>query len=162
MVWNTHYIIPFKDDVYEAMWHGNDTLWRTLQDTNRIVFYADKNGKMSDKPQRAHFTIIDGIIGGEKNGPVNCDPVYPGIMMAGYNALAIDTVGASLMGFDYKKIPLINNTFKTVNSKQPLFFGGVEDIKVVDDDKEFNLNSYQKYRNLNFEPHPNWKGHIER
>ena len=160
--WNTHYIVPFKDDVYEAMWYGNDTLWRTLHDVNRIVFYADKNGKIQDTPQRNHFHVVDGIIGGEKTGPVNCDPVYPGVLMAGYNALAIDTVGASLMGFDYKKIPLINNSYKTVNTPQPLFYGNVEDIKVTDGDKEFDLKSYEKYRNLNFEPHPNWKGHIER
>lgn len=162
LVWNTHYIFPFKDDVYEAMWYGNDTLWRTLQDINRIVFYADKNGKIQDTPQKNHFHIVDGIIGGEKNGPVNCDPVYPGILMTGYNALAIDTVGATLMGFDYKKIPLINNTYKTANSSQPLFFGNVNDIKITDGGKEFDLNSYGKFRNLNFEPHPNWKGHIEK
>jgi uncharacterized protein (DUF362 family) len=162
LVWNTHYIFRFKDDVYEAMWYGNDTLWRTLQDINRIVFYADKNGKIQDTPQKNHFHIVDGIIGGEKNGPVNCDPVYPGILMTGYNALAIDTVGATLMGFDYKKIPLINNTYKTANSSQPLFFGNVNDIKINDGGKEFDLNSYGKFRNLNFEPHPNWKGHIEK
>jgi hypothetical protein len=144
------------------MWYGNDTLWRTLQDINRIVFYADKNGKIQDTPQKNHFHIVDGIIGGEKNGPVNCDPVYPGILMTGYNALAIDTVGATLMGFDYKKIPLINNTYKTANSSQPLFFGNVNDIKINDGGKEFDLNSYGKFRNLNFEPHPNWKGHIEK
>jgi uncharacterized protein (DUF362 family) len=160
--WNTHYIIPFKDDVYEAMWYGNDTLWRTLQDVNRIVFYADKNGVIQDTPQKNHFHLVDGIIGGEKNGPVNCDPVYPGLLMAGYNGLAIDTVGATLMGFDYKKIPLINNTYKTINTRQPLFYGSVNDIKVVDGDKAFDLKSYQEFRNLNFEPHPNWKGHIER
>ena len=66
------------------------------------------------------------------------------------------------MGFDYKKIPLINNSYKTVNTPQPLFYGNVEDIKVTDGNKEFDLKSYEKYRNLNFEPHPNWKGHIER
>jgi uncharacterized protein (DUF362 family) len=162
ILWNTHYIIPFKDDVYEAMWYGNDTLWRTLQDVNRIVFYSDKNGKLQDTPQRNHFHIVDGIIGGEKAGPVNCDPVYPGIMMAGFNALAIDTVGATLMGFDYKKIPLINNSLKTANSLLPLIYGSVNDIKVLDGDKEFDLKSYEKHRNLNFEPHPNWKGHVER
>ena len=89
LLWNTHYLVPFKDDVYEAMWYGNDTLWRTLQDVNRIVFYADKNGKIQDSPQRNHFHLVDGIIGGEKTGPVNCDPVYPGLLMAGYNALAL-------------------------------------------------------------------------
>jgi len=162
ILWNTHYIIPFKDDVYEAMWYGNDTLWRTLQDVNRIVFYADKNGKIQDTPQRNHFHVVDGIIGGEKTGPVNCDPVYLGLLMTGYNALAIDTVAAALMGFDYKKIPLINNTLKTINSSQPLIFGKVDDIKINDGDKEYDIKSYENYRNLHFEPHPNWKGHIER
>ncbi|MCJ7650917.1 MAG: DUF362 domain-containing protein [Candidatus Lokiarchaeota archaeon] len=162
IIWNSSKIIPFKDDIYEAMWYGNDTLWRTLQDLNRIVFYSNKDGKICDTPQKNHFTLIDGIIGGEKSGPVSPDPVYPGLLMAGFNALALDTVGASIMGFDHKKIPLISKTFETSSSTHPLFFGNIENIKILDGDREFDLATYEKHRNLNFEPHPNWKGHIER
>ena len=32
IIWTSHKILPFKDNINEAMWYGNDTLWRTLID----------------------------------------------------------------------------------------------------------------------------------
>ncbi|MGV7223011.1 MAG: DUF362 domain-containing protein [Nitrospinales bacterium] len=161
ILWNTHWIVPFKDDVYEAMWYGNDTLWRTLVDLNRIVFYADKEGKIRDTTQRDHFFLIDGIIGGEKNGPVSPDPVPLGLLMAGFNSPAMDAVGATLMGFDIEKIPLIKKALETNNQASPLFSGNPADIKVLDNGKEYTISELGRHRNLNFEPHPGWKGHVE-
>ena len=34
-------------------------------------------------------------------------------------------------------------------------------ILVIDDEKVFDLYELTKHRNLKFEPHPNWKGHVE-
>jgi hypothetical protein len=33
---------------------------------------------------------------------------------------------------------------------------------VLEGEKVFDLEGFQEYKNLKFEPHPNWKGHIER
>ena len=71
LLWNTGRILPYRDDIYEAMWWGNDTLWRTLTDLNRAVRYADKEGVLHDAPQRSFFGLIDGVVAGEKNGPVD-------------------------------------------------------------------------------------------
>lgn len=161
LLWNSSLIIPFKDDIYEAMWHGNDTLWRLLVDLNRIAFYADKKGVIRDTPQRDHLCIIDGVIGGEKNGPVSPDPVPLGLLMAGYNAAAMDAVGATLMGFDINKIPIVMRSMETRNQKSPLFEGIPEDIEIIDNGNNYTLSDMPKYRNLNFEPHPGWKGHVE-
>lgn len=161
ILWNTHKIIPFKDDVFEAMWHGNDTLWRTLVDINRIAFYADREGTICDTPQRAHFCLVDGIIGGERNGPVSPDPVPLGLLMAGHNAAAMDAVGATLMGFDIRKIPVVSKAIETRNDRCPLFKGAIDDIWVFDTDHAYTLMETPKYRNLHFEPHPGWKGNIE-
>jgi len=45
--------IPFKymsyindDYIREGSWYGNDTLWRSILDLNRIVLYVDKYSKM--------------------------------------------------------------------------------------------------------------------
>lgn len=161
LLWNSSLIVPFKDDVYEAKWHGNDTLWRTLLDLNRIVFYADRKGVIRDTPQRTHFCIIDGIIGGEKDGPVSPDPRPLGLLMAGHNAVAMDAAGSTLMGFDIDKIPIIANALATRTERCPLFQGDVQDIGVIDGGQPFSLAGLSDHRNLRFEPHPGWKGHVE-
>ena len=45
-------ILPFPDPYFEGSWWGNDTLWRTALDLNRILFYADKEGQIQEQPQR--------------------------------------------------------------------------------------------------------------
>jgi uncharacterized protein (DUF362 family) len=161
LVWNSHKIVPFKDDIYEGMWHGNDTLWRTLLDLNRIVFYADKNGNLRDTPQRKFFCLIDGIIAGEKDGPISPDPVPAGVLLAGFNPVAIDAVGATLMGFDVEKIPLIKKAMADGNGASPLYSGSRDDIEVLNGENIFSLDEFHQRHNLRFEPHPNWKGHVE-
>lgn len=162
IVWNSSRIIPFKDDIYEAMWPGNDTLWRLLLDLNRIVFYADKEGVIRENPTREQIVFIDGIIAGEKDGPVSPDPVHAGLLMAGYTPGAVDAVGASLMGFDINKTPIIKKTMETSNGPIPLFQDEPSSIKIVDEDGTYGFDEYQSIRNLNFEPPPTWKSHIER
>lgn len=161
IIWNTHRIYPFKDNIYEAMWYGNDTLWRTLMDLNRIAVYADKDGVIRETVQRNCFGFIDGIIGGEKDGPVSPDPVPAGILMAGHNSVCLDIIGSTLMGFDFEKIPMIRKAFHSNGGELPLYKGGKEDIRVIDNKGVFGLDAYRKVRNLRFEPHPNWKGHVE-
>src|SRR6266481_5338239 len=52
-------------------WHGNDTIWRTVDDLNRILFFCDPaNGAMQSQPQRRYFAVVDGIIAMEGNGPL--------------------------------------------------------------------------------------------
>ena len=166
IVWNSHKVIPFKDDIFEAMWYGNDTLWRTLIDLNRGVLYADREGKIQQTPQRKYFGIIDGIIAGEKNGPVGVDPVYAGVLLAGFNQVALDIAAATLMGFDVKKIPMIYNAIPgngiTGNGDIPLYEGKLEDVMVKVDGKQLTFDGYRGNFNLKFEPHPAWKGHVER
>ena len=162
LLWNSSKIIPFKDDIYEAMWYGNDTLWRTLLDLNRVAFYADKSGKVCDTPQRRHFCIVDGIISGEKDGPVSVDPVEAGVIMAGYNPVSVDAVASSLMGFDIDKIPLVKKGIEDADHASPVYFGKLDDITVVDNTEEMSFEEFKNKRNLKFEPHPNWKGHVER
>ena len=166
LVWNSHKVIPFKDDINEAMWYGNNTLWRTIIDLNRGVLYADWEGKIQQTRQRKYFGIIDGIIAGEKNGPVGVDPVPAGVLMAGFNPVALDIAAATLMGFDVKKIPMIYNAISgngiTGNGAIPLYEGRVEDISVMEDENEYSYEDYRGTFNLKFEPHPVWKGHVER
>ena len=94
---------------WEGSWYGNDTIWRTIVDLNRIMLYADKNGTMTDKIQRKSFIVGDMIISGEKEGPLEPSPKEAGVLLFGMNPICVDKVIASLMGFDYADIPSISN-----------------------------------------------------
>ena len=82
--------------------------------------YADKDGMMQNDRQRKYFCIVDGILAGEKEGPMHHLPKEAGIIIGGFNPVAVDCVAAQIMGFDWKKIPQIregfnNNTWDLVN-----------------------------------------------
>ncbi len=162
LLWNTHFIVPFKDDVYEAMWPGNDTIWRTLADLNRIILYANKHGIIQKTPQRKLLYLMDGLIGGEGDGPLACDPKPAGVLMAGFNPIALDAVAAAIMGFDIEKIPTITRIPIEPPHDLPLFRGTVADVMISDSAKRVSFREYVKDRNLQFKAHPNWQGHVER
>jgi len=162
MVWNSHYILPFKDNVFEAMWWGNDTLWRTLGDLNRIVKYSNKDGIIQKTQQREQLILIDGIIGGEGDGPLACDPVQSGIMIAGFSPPAVDAVAATTMGFDIDKIPLINKSFDLKTHSIPLISYELDSIQVKYDGSDEKFSEFRKRSQMSFQPHPQWRGHVER
>jgi hypothetical protein len=143
------------------MWYGNDTLWRTLLDLNRAAFYADKDGNICETLQRDFFCVIDGVIAGEKNGPLYPDPISAGVLLAGFNPVAVDATGASVMGFDIEKIPMIKKGLEANKERNPIFFGAKDDIKLLDGEDILSLQEVAKQKNLGFEAHPTWKGHVE-
>ncbi len=161
LLWNSHKIVPFKDDIYEAMWYGNDTLWRTLLDLNRAALYSDRKGKLCDTPQRTYLCIVDGIIGGEKDGPVSPDPVPAGVLLAGHNPVAVDCVASTLMGFDLAKIPLVQKGLEDSTHSRPIFRGERSDVCARVGNRDLSIEQLQQEYDLHFEPHPNWKGHVE-
>ncbi len=89
-------------------WKGNDTIWRTILDINRIAFYADRNGIMQGSPQRKFFGIIDGIIGQQGDAPISGEPVQCGVIFAGLNLVVLDALATRVMGIDYKIIKTIS------------------------------------------------------
>lgn len=88
-------------------WHGNDTTWRMVIDLNRVLLYADADGRLHDAPVRRVFHIVDGIVGGEGNGPLDPTPKPAGVILAGANAVAVDMVAAGVMGFDWRRMPVL-------------------------------------------------------
>jgi hypothetical protein len=162
VIWNTHWIVPFPDDVFEAMWPGNDTVWRTLLDLNRIVQYADRDGVVQDRKQRGLLCLVDGVIGGERDGPLAPDPVASGVLLGGLDPVGVDCVASTLMGFDVRKIRLIQQGLADAMRPQPITSATLDTIRVKDGDRAWSLDEYGKRRNLHFEPHPGWKGCVER
>jgi uncharacterized protein (DUF362 family) len=102
-------------------WHGNDTAWRMVLDLNRILMFADREGRLQAEPQRRYFSVIDGVIGGEAEGPLHPSAYPSGVVLAGMNPLAVDWVGTRLMGFDPTRIALYINALEQMRQWIPDF-----------------------------------------
>ena len=63
-------LAPAQPGIVEGDWYGNDTVWRMALDLNRVLFFADRNGVLQERPQRRYFSVIDGIVAGEGEGPL--------------------------------------------------------------------------------------------
>ncbi len=57
---------------------------------------------------RPDFTIIDGVEGMEGNGPINGTPVDHRVALAGFDAVAVDSMCARLMGIPLENVGYIN------------------------------------------------------
>lgn len=144
------------EEYWEGSWYGNDTIWRTIVDLNRILFYADKDGKMTDRKQRRLFIVGDMIVSGEKEGPLCPVPVYPGTIVMGDDPLKFDRAVCSIMGFDYRSIPTLNNS-ELFHKRYPLTDG--EEIKIVSNYMEWNekdLDEIRERHSLKFQPTLGW------
>jgi len=100
--------------VETGAWPGNDTLWRMIYDLTKIIYFSDSQGKIHPEIQRKVFHLVDGIIAGEKKGPLRPSPRRCGVLIAGFNPFIIDAAACELMGFDYRKV-------KSVAGIQDLF-----------------------------------------
>jgi hypothetical protein len=129
-------------------------------DLNRILLYADAEGNLHDRRMRHVLNIVDGIVGGEGNGPLDSTPKPAGLVAAGISTVAVDMVCAQAMGFDYRRMPLLQQSL----ANHPLPIGSFSEEDVI-----VRPNSPASSRPLAeldgsgfaFEPHFGWKGHIE-
>jgi len=89
-------------------WSGNDTIWRTVEDLNRILlFWNHKTETLEPTRQRNILYLVDGIVSMEGNGPLKGSPKQTGVVLAGRDPLAVDIAGAALLGFDWRRIPML-------------------------------------------------------
>jgi uncharacterized protein (DUF362 family) len=146
--------------VRSGNWHGNDTTWRMVVDLNRVLLYADAEASIGDRPVRRFFSVVDGIVAGEGNGPLDPSPRPTGLVLAGANPVAVDLTCARLMGFDYRKIPMLRRVLE--EHPLPLVRFGFGDVVGRSNDAEFD-RPLADLRGplLGFVPHFGWKGHVE-
>jgi len=146
--------IPKEKRMLDAgNWYGNDTVWRTVVDLAKIIYFADREGKLHNESQRKLFSIVDGIVGGENDGPLFPDPKPAGILLGGDNLLAVDIVATRVMGFDFLKL----KQFTMLDKRFDFGPSNMDQIEIKTDKKSFkgDLSLFA------FKPHPGWKGHIE-
>ncbi|MDX2031933.1 MAG: DUF362 domain-containing protein [Blastocatellia bacterium] len=95
----------------EGSWSGNDTIWRTCLDLNRILLYGRTDGTLADRPQRQTLHIVDAVVAGQGDGPLKPQPLPLGMIMAGQNAAAIDWVGARLLAYNPERLTIVREAF---------------------------------------------------
>lgn len=99
-----------------AGWYGNDTIWRTVMDINTIALYGDNKGHIHKQQQRQLFTIMDGVIGGQGDGPLHPTPSPLGVIAMANNPYLLDVVAGELYHLNYQRIPLLNEARKFVDN----------------------------------------------
>jgi len=138
-------------------WYGNDTLWRSIVDLNRILLYSDKSGVLAEDNRRGYFAVVDGIVAGEGEGPLVPKARPCGLIVAGDNPLATDTVISRVMGFDPEKIPQLSGACSFEEYSLCRFDG----IEVRSNNERWESILRSRDKGLSFEASGGWKGHIE-
>lgn len=148
--------------VRSGNWHGNDTVWRMCIDLNRALMYglADGTLRAGTEPKR-FLSVVDGLVAMEGNGPVAGTSRNAGVLAAGVNPVAVDCVCARLMGFDWKKLPLLSRCFDP--HALPLITDSYDQIQVRSERDEWNgpLHEWSPEAGFTFKPHFGWIGAIE-
>jgi len=103
-----------RDPYSEGSWYGNDTLWRTVLDLNRILEYVQPDGNLATTPQRKVLHIVDAVVCGGGEGPLRPDPVRADFILAGPVAAAVDSCAARLVGLSPAKIPLVRHAMEAL------------------------------------------------
>lgn len=83
---------------HRGAWPGNDTIWRMVVDLYKAMLRKD----------RVYFTVIDGIVGGEGQGPFCPTSKYSNTLIVGDDLFAVDCVTARYMGINPVKIKYLS------------------------------------------------------
>lgn len=130
-------------------WPGNDTMWRMINDLTKIIYYGDREGKIHTDLQRKVLHIVDGIIAGEKMGPLSPSPKHCGLIISGFNPFLVDAAACELMGFDYRKV-------KSVAGIQDLFPGEPAEAQIFLNDEEIRFENLRRQITPPFIPPYGW------
>ncbi len=144
--------------VRSGNWHGNDTCWRMVLDLNKCLFFYNGAGERRKKPMR-YLAVVDGIIGGEGNGPMAPDPKESGVIICGTHPAAVDCAAAAIMGFDRDRIRLLNHAFQIDRMNFVSFTS--DSVQIHSNHKPWDgpLNGLTEH--CGFRPHFGWLGAIE-
>ena len=139
-------------------WPGNLTIWRMIYDLNLIIHCVDKMGVLHPTPQRNYFCIVDGLVSGEGNGPLQPLPRSTDWLICGPDPFEIDAALCYFMGFVPEKVPVIDQRRQFNGPDWGQF--DLEDLAVELDGKPIKV--LQSPINFEFVPPPGWRNCVER
>ncbi|MCI0538017.1 MAG: DUF362 domain-containing protein, partial [Verrucomicrobiales bacterium] len=139
-------------------WYGNETIWRMIYDLNLIIRCADAEGRLQETPQRDYFCIVDGLISGEGNGPLQPLPRETDWLVFGDEPFAIDAALSWFMGFAPEKLQIIGRRAQFGSAGWGDF--DLDELEVQLDGKALKLAACPI--DFHFAPPPGWRNYIER
>ena len=144
-------------------WHGNDTIWRTVDDLNRLLFFYDQNtGRLGHERQRRFFALVDGIVAMEGNGPLRGMAKPCGVLLAGADPLAVDVVAATLMGFRWQRIPLLRGAMAYSGVlRYSDFSGDASEFNILSNAEGWQSLKMLEATHLSFIPPAGWRQYVE-
>jgi hypothetical protein len=144
--------------VRNGNWQGNDTCWRMALDLNRALLYGNSDGSWREAagPVKRYLALVDGVVGGQGNGPLCPDPAPSGVLLGGRNPAVVDAVAARLMGFDPADLPIVTGAFAP--HRWPIASLAIEDVVVEDAraGREIRLAQLAPAVPGGFAPHFGW------
>jgi uncharacterized protein (DUF362 family) len=136
-------------------------------DLNRCVYYSDAEGSKFDAsaPVRTVLTVMDAIVAGEGEGPLAPRDVPLGVVLAATDPVALDLAAVRLMGFDERRLPKVMRSIEDETLRlTPV--RGARDVEVVEIDAasltRATISLDRVRADRPFEPHPGWRGRVER
>lgn len=139
-----------------GMWYGNDTIWRTILDVNRAVYYSDREGHICDSPQRMILNFGDMIVSGDHEGPLSPSYKHVGGILFAENSVVFDLIVVKLMGFNWRCFPVLRaalkDTWLTSGNAAP------ESIVLRSNDDHFSAKIGDIGHTFFFAPTTGWKG----
>ncbi|MBK5291190.1 MAG: DUF362 domain-containing protein [Acidobacteriia bacterium] len=146
---------------WEGSWYGNDTISRTTVDLNRVVRYAGRDGRLRKEPQRSILSLVDGVLAGDRDGPLAPTPRPAGMLLAGFNPVAVDLAMARVMGFRHQAIATLRHALNREH-EYPLVNFEACDLQTISNQRRWNgLHPDRSGAHLGFVPNKGWQGHIE-
>jgi uncharacterized protein (DUF362 family) len=98
-----------KERMLRGAWEGNDTTWRMTVDVFN-AFVKDCTGlRKKNNWQFKTFSVVDGIIGGDTDGPHFPHKVDSKVIVSGEDLLEVDSVCARLMDYNIDSIKYLKH-----------------------------------------------------
>lgn len=88
------WVVPPRVGIHGSVW----ARWPWLHNEGPKALHASIAALYAQQP--CDVAVLDGIVAMEGDGPTRGAPVPLGVVLAGMDAVAVDAVGATLMGFD--------------------------------------------------------------
>ncbi len=92
------------------------------------------------------FAVLDGFEGSEGNGPVSGDPVDHKVLLAGPDYVAVDHIGAELMGIPFEDIGYLNYCAQAGMGQ-----GDRSKIKIIGPDPRDHVIQYRLHKTIEWQ-----------
>jgi uncharacterized protein (DUF362 family) len=129
----------FQIEGYRGSWEGNDTCWRMAADLYQALMSRE----------RRCFTVMDGVVAGDGNGPFCTGRVEAGVIVSSASLLLADCAAVRLMDFKIDQVRYL----KALLAREKIDLASVKVVADGYDTRDF-FDARPRY--LAFTPPTGW------